>query len=112
MTIECDGKSIETTETGFLVNTEDWSESLAQELARNEDIELGREHWDVVNYLRDEYVNQGGNQPNNRTMLKALSAKWGRTVSSKDMYDLFPGNPSKQAGLIAGLPETKRKGGY
>lgn len=44
MTIECDGKSIETTETGFLVNTEDWSESLAQELARNESIELGREH--------------------------------------------------------------------
>jgi sulfur relay (sulfurtransferase) DsrC/TusE family protein len=28
------------------------------------------------------------------------------------MYDLFPGNPSKQAGRIGGLPESMRKGGY
>jgi tRNA 2-thiouridine synthesizing protein E len=45
-------------------------------------------------------------------MLKDLGAKWGRKVSSKDMYELFPGNPSKQAGLISGLPESMRKGGY
>lgn len=112
MTIEFEGKSIETTQAGYLVNMEDWNESLAQRLAREQDIELSDAHWDVINYLRDEFINHGGNQPNNRTMLKALGAKWGRTVSSKEMFDLFPGNPSKQAGLIAGLPESKRKGGY
>ena len=112
MAIEFEGKSIDTTESGFLVNIEDWSESLAQKLAREQDIELSDKHWDIINYLRDEYIHHGGNQPNNRTMLKALGSKWGRNVSSKEMYDLFPGNPSKQAGLIAGLPESKRKGGY
>jgi len=112
MAIEIDGKTIETTETGFLANTEDWTESLAQQLARQQDIDLQQAHWDVIGYLRDEYFNNGGNQPNNRTMLKDLGAKWSRKVSSKDMYDLFPGNPSKQAGLIAGLPESMRKGGY
>ncbi|MDJ0957116.1 MAG: TusE/DsrC/DsvC family sulfur relay protein [Arenicellales bacterium] len=112
MAIEFEGKSIETTESGFLVNMEDWSESLAQEMARAQDIELSDKHWDVINYLRDEFINHGGNQPNNRTMLKALGSKWGTSVTSKEMYDLFPGNPSKQAGLIAGLPESKRKGGY
>ncbi|MDH3694311.1 MAG: TusE/DsrC/DsvC family sulfur relay protein [Gammaproteobacteria bacterium] len=112
MSIEIEGKAIETTPTGFLANQEDWTEDLAHELAKTEDIELTDAHWDVVNYLREEYFNNGGNQPNNRTMLKDMSGKWGRKVSSKDMYDLFPGNPSKQAGLIAGLPESMRKGGY
>ena len=37
---------------------------------------------------------------------------WGTKVGSKDVFALFPGNPSKQAGLIAGLPESRRKGGY
>ena len=112
MAIEFEGKSIETTESGFLVNMEDWSKPLAQKLALEQEIELSDKHWDVINYLRDEFINHGGNQPNNRTIVKALADKWGKNVTSKEMYDLFPGNPSKQAGLIAGLPESKRKGGY
>ena len=51
-------------------------------------------------------------QPNDRIMIKAMSEKWGRKVTSKELYDLFPGKPSKQAGQIAGLPESRRKGGY
>jgi tRNA 2-thiouridine synthesizing protein E len=33
-------------------------------------------------------------------------------VQSKDLYELFPMQPSKQAPKIAGLPESRRKGGY
>ena len=112
MGIDVDGKTIEMTATGFLVNLEDWSEAVATEIAKSEGIKLVSEHWDVMNYLRDEYNNNGGNQPNNRAMLKAMGDIWGRKVSSKDLYTLFPGNPSKQAGQIAGLPESRRKGGY
>ena len=36
----------------------------------------------------------------------------GRKVDNKTLFDLYPGNPSKQAGKIAGLPESLRKGGY
>ena len=70
MAIEFEGKSIETTESGFLVNMEDWSEGIAQKLALEQDIELSDKHWDVINYLRDEFINHDGNQPNNRTILK------------------------------------------
>ena len=112
MSVEVSGKTIETTETGFLVNLEDWSEDVANTIAESEGITLTEPHWDVINYLRDEYINNGGNQPNNRTMLKDIGAKWGKKVSSKELYDLFPGNPSKQAGMIGGLPESRRKGGY
>ncbi len=112
MSIEVNGETIETTETGFLANVEDWNDDVAKVIAKSESIELTEKHWDVVRYLRDEFVNNGGNQPNNRAMLKDLSAKWGKKITSKDLYDLFPGNPSKQAGRIGGIPESRRKGGY
>ena len=112
MAYEIDGKTIETTETGFLVNMEDWNENVASAIAESEGITLTKEHWDVINYLRDEYINNVGNQPNNRVMLKDMGKIWGRKISSKDLFDLFPGNPSKQAGQIGGLPESMRKGGY
>jgi tRNA 2-thiouridine synthesizing protein E len=112
MAVEIDGKPLETTETGYLVNVEDWNEQVATYLAAQEGIELTQAHWDVLHYLRDEYINNNGNQPNNRSIIKDMSGKWGHKVSNKEMFDLFPGNPSKQAGLIAGLPESRRKGGY
>jgi tRNA 2-thiouridine synthesizing protein E len=112
MAYEIDGKTIETTETGFLINMDDWSENVASAIAENEGITLTKEHWDVINYLRDEYINNVGNQPNNRVMLKDIGKIWGRKIISKDLFDLFPGNPSKQAGKIGGLPESMRKGGY
>jgi TusE/DsrC/DsvC family sulfur relay protein len=61
----------------------------------------------------DAYLNHNGEQPNNRAILKAMQDKWaGRKVDNKTLFDLFPGNPSKQAGKVAGLPESMRKGGY
>ena len=56
-TIEFAGKQIETTEMGYLVNAEDWSEDLAKEIASAEKLELTDRHWDVINHLRDEFFN-------------------------------------------------------
>ena len=41
-----------------------------------------------------------------------MSEKWGEKIDQKTLYDLFPLDPSKQGGRIAGLPESRRKGGY
>ncbi|MFN2308348.1 MAG: TusE/DsrC/DsvC family sulfur relay protein [Gammaproteobacteria bacterium] len=112
MGIEFQGKSIETTESGFLCNVEDWSEALAEVIAKEDGIELTQKHWDVVNYLREAYLEENGHQPNNRELLKEMGNRWGGKLQNKDLFDLFPGNPSKQAGRIAGLPESMRKGGY
>lgn len=112
MSIEVNGNSVETNDNGYLVSTEDWNEDVGVALAATEGIELSEKHWDVINFLRDEYFNNGGNQPNDRKIIKAMTDKWGSKVSQKDLYDLFPGKPDKQASLIAGLPETRRKGGY
>jgi tRNA 2-thiouridine synthesizing protein E len=66
----------------------------------------------LINFLREEYFNNNQNQPNTRNIVKAMSDKWGQKLAQKDVYELFPLDPSKQGGRIAGLPESRRKGGY
>ena len=66
MKVELNGVEVETTETGFLVNLEDWNEDIAKVIATQEEIELTDKHWDVINYLRDEFINNKENQPDKR----------------------------------------------
>jgi tRNA 2-thiouridine synthesizing protein E len=75
-------------------------------------VALTQKHWDIIEYLRDAYFNNNGEQPNTRHIVKAMADKWGTNVIQKDVYDLFPKDPSKQGGRISGLPESRRKGGY
>jgi tRNA 2-thiouridine synthesizing protein E len=113
MAYEVNGRTLEATESGFLVNLDDWEKDVAEAIAAAEGLSLTQDHWDVIEYLRDAYINYNGEQPNNRAILKAMQDKWvGRKVDNKTLFDLFPGNPSKQAGKVAGLPESMRKGGY
>lgn len=113
MSYEVNGQTLEADANGFLLNVEEWSEAVAQVIAEKEGIELTEKHWDVINYLRDEYLNDGGKQPNMRTIVKAMQEEWDdKSVDTKAIYHLFPVNPDKQASRIGGLPDTKRKGGY
>ena len=112
MAIDVNGTSIETTESGYLTTPLDWNEDVAKALAAIEGIELTERHWDVINYLRDEYLNNNQNQPMERQLLKDVGKIWGSKPTSKDMYKLFPLAPTKQGTKIAGLPEVHRKGGY
>ncbi|MHB8256368.1 MAG: TusE/DsrC/DsvC family sulfur relay protein [Acidiferrobacterales bacterium] len=113
MSYEVNGKSLEATATGYLVNQDDWDKGVAEVIAQSEGLALSQDHWDVIEYLRDQYFNHNGELPNNRHIVKGMQEKWSdRKVDSKMLFDLFPGNPSKQAGKIAGLPESMRKGGY
>lgn len=112
MAIEVNGKTIETDDNGNLVNFQEWDRDVASALAAIEKIELAQEHWDVLEYLRDEYMNNNNNQPMERQIIKDMGKRWGKKISSKGLYKLFPLAPSKQGNKIAGLPFVARKGGY
>jgi len=112
MALEVNGKSIETDDNGNLTDPGTWDEDAARALAAEDGIELTQEHFDVLNYLRSEYLDNGGEQPMERAINKGMSKIWGKKVTSKDLYNLFPGAPSKQGNKIAGLPYVARKGGY
>ena len=111
MALDVNGKSIETDDNGNLTDLNTWDEDVAKALAAEDAIELTQEHWDVLNYLRAEYIDNNV-QPMERAINKGMSKIWDRKVTSKDLYVLFPLAPSKQGNKIAGLPFIARKGGY
>ena len=111
MAYDFNGTEIATNANGYLDNGEDWTKELAEHMATASGIAMSDRHWDLLNYLREQFAN-GGLQPNTRTIGKAMTAAWGEKQSSKDLYALFNGDPSKVAGRFAGVPESKRKGGY
>lgn len=102
--------SVERTKNGYLVNSSDWTEEIAAEIFAEEGIEPTEGHWDIIRYVREETL--AGDEPNERSIMKAMGKLWGRKVSSKDMYEMFPLMPSKQGLKIGGCPESTRKGGY
>jgi dissimilatory sulfite reductase related protein len=105
MSIEVSGKSYETDEEGYLVNLSDWSEEVADAIAKQENVEMTPNHWEVVNFLR-EYYNEYQIAPAVRVLTKAIGKTLGPDKgNSKYLYELFPYGPAKQACKIAGLPK-------
>jgi tRNA 2-thiouridine synthesizing protein E len=105
MSIEVNGKSIKTDEEGYIVNLSDWDEDIANELAKEEGIDMSENHWEVVNFLR-EYYDEYQIAPAVRVLTKAIGKKLGAEKgNSKYLYELFPYGPAKQACKIAGLPK-------
>lgn len=102
--------SVSRTANGYLENIADWNEEIAAELFAEEGIDPTEEHWDTVRYVRECAIE--GDEPNERGIMKAMGKKWGRKVSSKEMYEMFPEMPSKQGLKIGGCPQSTRKGGY
>ncbi len=95
----------EVDEEGFLLNLSDWSEEIANEMAKGDDIELTDEHWEVINFLR-EYFEEYQIAPAVRVLTKAIAKKMGKDKgNSKYLYTLFPYGPGKQGCRFAGLPK-------
>ena len=104
-----DGVELEADEQGFLLEA-NFGEEVVRVIAAAEGVEPTDAHWEVVNYLREEY-REHGHTPNFRNMLKGMG-EIHPDIDSKYLYDLFPLGPAKQAAKIAGLPQPYGKGGY
>src|SRR5262245_13245324 len=88
----------------YLVDLNDWSESVATELAVQIGLELTHEHWQVIRILRDFY-GETGVSPTMRPLVKLVRERLGQPIgNSVYLHTLFPGNPAKVAAKIAGLP--------
>jgi len=105
MAYECDGATIESDEEGYITDISLWSQELAIQIATEEDIEMGDDHWEVVNFLRN-YYEEYQIAPAVRVLTKAIKRSLGADKgNSKYLYELFPYGPAKQACKIAGLPK-------
>jgi tRNA 2-thiouridine synthesizing protein E len=95
------GTTVEVNEEGFFTDPDQWSESMAPELAAEEGIDaLTDGHWTVIRFMRKEYAEKGTG-PTVRVLGKASG------VSVKELYQLFPKGPAKVAARIAGIPKPR-----
>ena len=86
---------------GFLTNPDEWNETIAAEIARENGIpELSDRHWLVVRFMRERYL-ETGTAPSIRSLGKESG------VSIKELYQLFPKGPAKLAAKIGGIPKPK-----
>lgn len=98
-TVTLGGMDVEIDEDGFIQDPSIWNEALAADLAKTEGVdELTEDHWKLVNYLREYYL-EYGIAPMIRKVTKATGFK------NKQIYELFPSGPAKGACKIAGLPK-------
>ena len=100
-----EGNEIETDSERYLKDTTQWSEAMAEVIAAQEGITLAVEHWEVVRFVREFYL-EFNTSPAIRMLVKAMANKFGEEKgNSRYLYRLFPKGPAKQATKIAGLPK-------
>ncbi len=87
---------------GFLVDPDDWNNIVAGELARRENIDLGSEHWEVLNFMREYFV-QHRIAADARFVIKFLDERYGRGSGRDRLYKLFPYGYMQQACKVAGM---------
>ncbi|MBN26590.1 MAG: sulfurtransferase TusE [Alteromonadaceae bacterium] len=106
--IEYQDQQIPVDKQGYLLNVEDWQPGLAAILAQDENIELTDAHWEVVNFVREFYL-EYNTSPAMRALVKAMQAKFGpEKGNSRYLFRLFKKGPAKQATKIAGLPKPAK----
>ena len=102
-----EGETFNVSPTGNLLDPGCWNARLAAFMANKEGIELGEEHWEVLNFLREFYFTYGVS-PMVKILMKYMTEDLGAEKASREhLYTLFPHGPSRQGSRIAGLPEPQ-----
>ncbi len=91
-------KEVEVDAEGFLVNPADWTPEIAEQFAQEEGITLTERHWEIINFAR-KYYEENGASPTLRQISK------GANVPTKELFKLFPKGPAKKVARIAGVPK-------
>ena len=81
---------------------QDWNRNKSTKLAMLEGISLTDQHWDVIDYLRKQYLKHG--LPRfARTTARALNKQFAAQGGNKYLYSLFAGGPVTQGSRLASL---------
>ncbi len=94
---EYNGLTIAVDNEGYLTDFSEWNREIAVEIAKEEEIELSEQHWEVIAYIQDCH--------NDSKPLSIRSIGKNGPCSIKEFYSLFPNGPLKKASRIAGIPK-------
>jgi len=86
---------------GYLTDFSQWTRDVAAAIAKEEGIaELAPAHWKVIEFMQKEFK-ENGQVPSIRRLNKS------GVVTTKELYELFPGGPAKKAAKIAGMKKPE-----
>ncbi len=86
-----------------VLEIQDWSRDEAMKLADNEGLALTDAHWQVIDFLRNRYL-EHGDPESAREVADDLEAAFTQQGGNRFLRRLFPGGPVTQGCRIAGLP--------
>jgi tRNA 2-thiouridine synthesizing protein E len=92
------GREVHVDDEGFLTEYDEWDSQLAKVLAANIGIELTEAHLHVLEFLREDFKEQG-----ETATLRRVATVGG--IRTKELFRLFPKKPAKKMAYIAGLPK-------
>lgn len=90
---------------GYLIEPGEWSEGIAEELARRAGIDLGADHWEVLRFMRG-YHEEHQVAADARHVIKHLETRH-PGAGRKLLFDLFPYGYVAQACKIAGMKRPR-----
>lgn len=89
--------SVSVNEEGYLTDLSQWTKEVGNGIAKEEGIEMTDKHWEVINYLQEQYRNE--------MPLNIRKVGKSGVVSIKEFYALFPNGPLKISSRISGIPK-------
>lgn len=91
------GKTIYVNEEGFMTDFKQWDKEIGEALAQENNIQLTPRHWQVLEYLQEEYKKE--------VPLSIRKIGKSGVLDIKEFYSLFPNAPLKTSTKIAGIPK-------
>lgn len=88
---------ISVNEEGYLTDFNQWDKQVAENLAKEANLDLTQRHWDVIRFLQDQHQKE--------VALNIRKVGSSGVVDIKEFYQLFPQGPLKTATKIAGIPK-------
>lgn len=89
-------ETVDFDEEGFMTEPNAWTPEIAEAIAEAIGLELTDRHWVVINFNRKDFQ-ENGEPPTLRRITKQTD------VDTKELYQLFPGGPAKNAARVSGL---------
>ena len=86
---------------GYLVDPEDWDDTVAGDLARAQGIELTDDHWFVIRFMREHYLEHRVCADARHAMKHLEQRHPGR--GRRRLFELFPYGYVAQACRVAGM---------
>jgi len=101
--LQVDNRTIDIDDEGYLVDPAEWSEAVAEELARRENLRLEPLHWRVIEFMR-AHLESRQVAADARHVIRHLADDLGLGEGArKRLFELFPYGYVRQACKVAGM---------